>query len=80
MIPTKKSKKKNELASQVAKRQSDKLRTFKSRDIDSPGKEPENPLVINEDDGETIIDVIGGVNISKNWEDICKGFIQWMWN
>lgn len=76
MIPTKKSKKKNELASQVAKRQSDRIRTLKSRDIHGPSREPKNPLVINEDDGETTVDVIGNLKISKNWEDICKAFTQ----
>ncbi|XP_058781960.1 uncharacterized protein LOC131656219 [Vicia villosa] len=68
LSPTKKAKIKTGLASTQSKRQSERLKTLKVRDIPGPGREPDNPVVINEDDGDE--------NNSKNWEDICRSMTQ----
>ncbi|XP_058781151.1 uncharacterized protein LOC131655272 [Vicia villosa] len=59
----------------VAKRQSDRLRSLKTKAIPGPGKKPDHPLVIVEED-EATEDSTSGVPKMKKWDDIYKGLTQ----
>ncbi|CAI8612898.1 unnamed protein product [Vicia faba] len=72
MIPKNKVKKNDDLT--CARSKSDKLRKLKTRDIVGPGKEPDDPLVIIEE--ETTVYVLGGAKTSKSWADIRKGLTR----
>lgn len=54
-----------------AKRQSERLRTLKTKVVSGPGKKPDDPLVITEEDTTKMF--FGGGRISKSWAKFCKG-------
>ncbi|XP_058762568.1 uncharacterized protein LOC131635949 [Vicia villosa] len=72
--PIQKPKPKKIVDMGVQKRQSDRLRTIKTKNIPGPGKKPDDPLVIYED--EATSDQSKGGKQSEDWEAICKRMTQ----
>ncbi|XP_058752080.1 uncharacterized protein LOC131625205 [Vicia villosa] len=72
--PIQKHKPKKIVDMGVQKRQSDRLRTIKTKNIPGPGKKPDDPLVIYED--EATSDQSMGGKQSEDWEAICKRMTQ----
>lgn len=54
-----------------AKRQSERMRTLKIKDVFGHGKKLDDPLVIIEE--KTTEELTGGGRISKSWTNICNG-------